>query len=64
MTTGKNERFSVVVAPARRWNGKGNGLHHRVDRVPGVLSSRPNWLPPRPLLHRSECCPSPLGPRG
>ncbi len=21
---------------------------HRVDRVPGFLSSRPNWLPPPP----------------
>jgi hypothetical protein len=30
----------------------------RVDRVPGFLSFRPNWLPrPSPA---SECCPPPL----
>jgi hypothetical protein len=30
-------------------------VSHRVYRVPGFLSTRPNW-PPRPL---SECCPTP-----
>jgi hypothetical protein len=28
----------------------GWGLNHRVNRVPGFLSSRPNWLPPPPYI--------------
>ncbi len=35
---------------------------HRVDRVPGFLSSLSNWLPPPPPA--SECCPPPFGSKG
>jgi hypothetical protein len=31
-----------------KWEVRESGAH-RVDRVPGFLSSRPNWLPPPPL---------------
>jgi hypothetical protein len=31
---------------------------HREYRVPGILSSRPNWVPPTPSPTR-ECCSSP-----
>jgi hypothetical protein len=35
---------------------------HRVDRVPGFFSSRPNWLPRPAPSPASECCPpSPFG---
>jgi hypothetical protein len=37
--------------------------HHRVDIVPGFLSSRPNWLPP-PLHPQASVAPPPLVPRG
>jgi hypothetical protein len=36
-------------------------LIHRVNIVPGFLSSRPNWLPPHP---QGGVAPTPLGPRG
>jgi hypothetical protein len=36
---------------------------HRVYRVPGFLSSRPNWVPPLPHPQASVASP-PLGPRG
>jgi hypothetical protein len=35
-----------------------NTQNHRVYRVPGILSSRPNWVPPTPPAR--ECCPSTL----
>jgi hypothetical protein len=41
-------------------------LYHRgqrVYRVPGLLSSRPNWVPPPPHLQESVV-PPPLDPRG
>ncbi len=34
-------------------------LIHRVDRVPGFLSSRPNWLP-RPLTRKRVLPFSPI----
>jgi hypothetical protein len=34
-----------------------------VNRVPGFLSSHPNWVPPTPSPVR-ECCSPPLGSRG
>jgi hypothetical protein len=34
-------------------------ISHRVYRVPGFLSSRPNWVP-HPLTR--ECCSPPLDP--
>ncbi len=36
---------------------------HRVYRVPGFFSSRPNWVPPNPHPQGSVLLP-PLGPRG
>ncbi len=39
-------------------------LNHRVYRVPGFLSSRPNWVPPPPSAARQCCSLSPLCPRG
>jgi hypothetical protein len=37
---------------------------HREYRVPGILSSRPNWVPPTPSPTR-ECCSSPpFGSKG
>jgi hypothetical protein len=38
-------------------------LNHRVYRVPGFLSSHPNWVPPPPSAAR-ECCSSPLWVQG
>jgi hypothetical protein len=38
-------------------------LCHRVFRMPGFLSSRPNWVPPNPPPAR-ECCSSPLWVQG
>ncbi len=35
---------------------------HRVDRMPGILSSRPNWV--RPLPHPQASDVPPLGPGG
>jgi hypothetical protein len=37
-------------------------VHHRVDRVLGLFSSRPIWAP-HPLT-RKRVCPPPLVPRG
>ncbi len=34
-----------------------------IHRVPGFLSSLPNWLTPTPLTHKKALLP-PLGPRG
>ncbi len=39
------------------------GIEHRVYRVPGFLSSRPNWVP-HPLTRKRVLSPPPLGPRG
>ncbi len=39
------------------------GLHHRVYRVPGFLSSRRNWVP-HPLTRKGLLLFPPLGPRG
>jgi hypothetical protein len=39
------------------------GEGHRVYRVPGFLSSRPNWVPPPPLPLGSVA-PSPFGSEG
>ncbi len=38
------------------------GTEHRVNRVPGFLSGRPNWVPPFP--NPQESVASSLGPRG
>ncbi len=45
-----------------RGQGGGGGVHHRVDRVLGFFSSRPNWdpLPPLPLESVSPP-PEPMG---
>jgi hypothetical protein len=32
---------------------------HKLDRLPGFLSSRPNWLPPPPLPLASVTPPPP-----
>jgi hypothetical protein len=37
--------------------------NHRVDRVPGLLSSRPNWLPP-PSYPLASVAPHLLVPEG
>jgi hypothetical protein len=39
------------------------GSFHRVDRVPGFLSGRPNWLPPPPHPQASVA-PPPFGSGG
>jgi hypothetical protein len=36
-------------------------ITHRVNRVPGILSSRPNWLP---VLPHSQASVSPPGSKG
>jgi hypothetical protein len=35
------------------------GLKHRVDKVPGFLSSRPNWVHPPPHPQSSVAPPPP-----
>jgi hypothetical protein len=38
---------------------KNNSFERRVDRVPGFLSSRQNWVPPPPHLQASVVPPPP-----
>jgi hypothetical protein len=38
------------------------GVDHRLYRVPGLPSSRPNWIPPLP--HRNRVLLSPFGSKG
>ncbi len=40
------------------------GSEHRVDRVLGFFSSRPNWDPPFTPSPAGECVPTPVWFRG
>ncbi len=57
--------YSKLLILPRHWNFFKEyswGSYHRVDRVLGIFSNRPNW-DPHPVPHR-RVCPSPFGSVG
>ncbi len=47
--------FSLMYCTCNKWRNNDHSftdiVHHRVDRVPGFLISRPNWFPSHPQPH-------------
>ncbi len=59
----RRDCFEKEIKKIEKRNGEVN-LKHRVYRVPGFLSGRPNWVPLSPHLQASVAPHPPFGSKG